>query len=55
MTNTRTAQAYLALEQIGARTTIASFAAGWLRVRMPAAPFGAGRGSSAPTRRRPRW
>jgi hypothetical protein len=54
MTNTRTAQAFLALEQLSARTTIASIAADWLCVRMPAAPFGVGYGSSAPTRWRPR-
>lgn len=52
MTTMLTAIAHKALF-FGARTTIASFAADWLGVRVPAAPFGAGRGSSASTRWKP--
>jgi hypothetical protein len=52
MTTMLTAIAHKALF-IGARTTIVSCAAHWVGVRVPAAPFGAGRGSSAPTRWKP--
>lgn len=55
MTTAQTAQARWALAQLIARPTIiASVTAPWLCVRKPAAPFGAGCGSSAPTRWRPR-